>query len=71
MFAPRLMIVCAGMQVELTHLGIAVIMDDLNAISVDPIYLRYPDGNERLTYMMLAGWLADQQEMDKICCETS
>jgi hypothetical protein len=46
-------------------------MDDLNAISVDPIYLRYPDDNERLTYMMLAGWLADQQEMDKICCETS
>ena len=65
------MIVCAGMQVELTHLGIAVIMDDLNAISVDPIYLRYPDDNERLTYMMLAGWLADQQEMDRICCETS
>ena len=56
MFAPCLMSVCAGMQVELTHLGIAVIMDDLNAISVDPIYLRYPNGNERLTYMMLAGW---------------
>ena len=71
MFAPRLMIVCAGMQAELTHLGIAVIIDDLNTISVAPMDLRYPDGNEILTYMMLADWLADQQEMDKICCETS
>jgi hypothetical protein len=41
------MIVCAGMQVELTHLGIAVIMDDLNAISVAPMDLSFPDGNER------------------------
>ncbi len=79
MFAPGLMIVCAGMQVELTHLGIAVIMDDLNAISVapnwPPVDLRFPYGNERLTYFMMkfmsAGWLADQEEMDKFCCETS
>jgi hypothetical protein len=33
--------------------------------------LRFPDGNERLTYIMLAGWLADQQELDKSFCETS
>ncbi len=33
--------------------------------------LRFSDGNERLTYIMLAGWLADQQEMDTIFCETS
>jgi hypothetical protein len=39
MFAPGLMIVCAGMQVELTHLGIAVIMDDFNAISVISVSL--------------------------------
>ena len=56
---------------ELTHLGIAVIMDDYNKISLSPMDLRFPDGVERYAYLMWAGWIADQQEMDRICCETS
>ena len=56
---------------ELTHLGIAVIMDDYNAISLSPMDLRFPDGISRLAYVMWAAWIADQQEMDRICCETS
>ena len=56
---------------ELTHLGIAVIMDDYNKISLSPMDLRFPDGVERYAYLMWAAWIADQQEMDRICCETS
>ena len=58
-------------QVELTHLGIAVVMDDYNKISLSPMDLRFPDGLERYSYIMWAGWIADHQEMDRICCETS
>ena len=56
---------------ELTHLGVAVIMDDYNKISAFPIWLRFPDGIWRRSYIMMAGWLADQQEQDKMCAETS
>ena len=56
---------------ELTHLGIAVIMDDYNAISQSPLNLRFPDGLERYSYIMWAGWISDQQELDRICCESS
>ena len=59
------------LQVELTHLGIAVIMDDYNDISRCPLDLRFPDGIQRLAYIMWAGWIADQQELDRICCESS
>jgi hypothetical protein len=58
-------------QMELTHLGIAVIMDDYNEISRSTLVLRFPDGIQRESYIMWAGWIADQQEMDRICCETS
>ncbi len=50
-------------QVELTHLGIAVVMDDYNKISLSPMDLRFPDGLERYSYIMWAGWIADQQEI--------
>ncbi len=63
MFAPGLMIVCAGMQVELTHLGIAVIMDDLNAISVAPMDLCFPDGSENITLYHVC-WLAGRSAGD-------
>jgi hypothetical protein len=59
------------LQVELTHLCIAVIMDDYNDISRCPLVLPFPDGIERYAYIMWAGWIADQQEMDRICCESS
>ena len=58
-------------QIELTHLGIAVIMDDYNEISLTTMDLRFPDGIIRSCYLMWAAWIADQQEMDKLCCETS
>jgi len=57
--------------VELTHLGMAVLMDDYNEISASPMALRFSDGIVRLAYIMLAGSIADQQEQDKQCCETS
>ena len=53
------------------HLGLAVIMDDYNAISESTIQLRFPDGIWREAYVMWAAFLADQQEFDKLCCETS
>ena len=56
---------------ELTHMGVAVIMDDYNEIGKTPIWLRFPDGISRLAYIMMAGWIADQQEQDKMCAETS
>ena len=56
---------------ELTHLAVAVIMDRYNEISASPIWLRFPDGIWRRVYIMMAGWLADQQEQDKMCAETS
>ena len=56
---------------ELTHLGVAVIMDDYNEIGKTPIRLRFPDGIYRKAYVMMAGWIADQQEQDKMGAETS
>lgn len=53
------------------HLGLAVIMDDYNAISETTITLRFPDGIWREAYLMWSAWIADQQELDKLCCETS
>ncbi len=58
-------------QVELTHLAIAVIMDRYNEISLSPMDLRFPDGVERYCCIMWCAWIADQQELDKVCCETS
>jgi hypothetical protein len=55
----------------LTHLGNAVIMDDYNRISPSPMDIRFPDGLVRYENPMWAAWIADQQEMDTICCETS
>ena len=52
-------------------MGVAVIMDDYNEIGKTPIWLRFPDGISRLAYIMMAGWIADQQEQDKMCAETS
>ena len=40
------------LQVELTHLGITVIMDEYNDISRCPLDLRFPDGIQRLAYLM-------------------
>ena len=54
------------LQVELTHLCIAVIMDDYNDISRCPLDLRFPDGIQRLAYLMWAGWIADQQELETV-----
>ena len=56
---------------EVLHLGLAVIMDDYNAISETTLRLRFPDGIEREAYLMWSAWIADQQEYDKLCCETS
>ena len=52
-------------------MGIAVIMDDYNEISKSTIHVRYPDGIWRESYLMWGAWIADQQEFDKLCCETS
>jgi hypothetical protein len=52
-------------------MGIAVIMDDYNEISKSTIHVRYPDGIWRESYLMWGAWIADQQEYDKLCCETS
>jgi hypothetical protein len=46
-------------QIELTHLGIAVIMDDYNEISLTTMDLRFPDGIIRSCYLMWAAWIAD------------
>jgi len=46
-------------------------MDEGRDITERPIMMRWPDGVERLTYLMWAAYLADQQEMDKVCCESS
>jgi hypothetical protein len=43
MFASCLMILYAVVQVELIHLGIAMIMEDYNAISVTPIDILFPE----------------------------
>ena len=56
---------------ELTHLAIAVIMDDYNAISLSPMDIRFPYGIQRFGYIMWAAWIADQQESDRLCCESS
>ena len=61
----------AAWQVELLHLGLAVIMDEGRDITERAMMMRWPDGVERLTYLIWAAYLADQQEMDKVCCETS
>jgi len=58
-------------KVEILHLGLAVIMDDYNAISETTLTLRFPDGVDREAYLMWSAWIADQQEYDKLCCETS
>ncbi len=54
---------------ELTHMGLELIIEDLNAISYSTVMLRYPDGLERESYIMLAGTIQDQVEMDKLCCK--
>ena len=46
-------------------------MDEGRSITERPIWLRWPDGIWRLCYLMWAAYIADQQEMDKVCCETS
>lgn len=56
-------------QMELTHMGLDLIVEDLNAISDSTVMLRYPDGLERESYVLLAGTIQDQVEMDKLCCE--
>ena len=56
---------------ELTHLGISVIIDDYNDLSSSTLLMRCADGVERWVYTMLAGWITDQQEMDRICADTS
>ena len=48
-----------------------MIMDDYNEIGKTPIRLRFPDGIYRKIYVMMAGWIADQQEQDKMGAETS
>ena len=58
-------------QIELLHLGLAVIMDEGRDITERAMMMRWPDGVWRLTYIMWAAYLADQQEMDKVCCESS
>ena len=50
-------------------MGLSLIVKDLNAISETTVMLRYPDGLERESYIMLAGTIQDQQELDKLCCE--
>ena len=52
-------------------MGLELIVEDLNAISNSTVMLRYPDGIVRESYIMLAGSIQDQQELDKLCCEGS
>ena len=52
-------------------MALDVIIENYNAISLSPMQLRFPDGEIRWTLFMLAGWIADQQEYDKLCCEGS
>ena len=49
---------------ELTHMGLDVLIEDLNAISETTVMLRYPDGLVRVSYVMLAGSIQDQVELD-------
>ena len=56
-------------QMELTHMGLDLIVEDLNAISDSTVMLRYPDGLERESYVLLSGTIQDQVEMDKLCGE--
>ena len=56
-------------QMELTHMGLDLIVEDLNAISDSTVMLRYPDGLKREAFVLLAGTIQDQVEMDKLCCE--
>ncbi len=48
-------------------MGLDLIIEDLNAISKTTVMLRYPDGLIRESYIMLAGTIQDQVEMDKLC----
>ena len=50
-------------------MGLDLIVEDLNAISDSTVMLRYPDGLQRESYVLLAGTIQDQVEMDKLCCE--
>ncbi len=50
-------------------MGLDVLIEDLNAISETTVMLRYPDGLVRESYVMLAGSIQDQVELDKLCCE--
>jgi hypothetical protein len=57
--------------VELTHLAIAAIMDDYNAISLSPMDICFPYGIQRFGYIMWSAWIAEQQESGRLCCESS
>ena len=50
-------------------MGLSLIVQDLNAISETTVMLCSPDGLERESYVMLAGTIQDQQELDRLCCE--
>jgi hypothetical protein len=50
-------------------MGLSLIVQDLNAVSETTVMLRYPDGLERESCIMLDGTIQDQQELDRLCCE--
>ena len=50
-------------------MGLSLIVQDLNAIFETTVMLCYPDALERESYIMLAGTIQDQQELDRLCCE--